>query len=782
MPQPPVEEARKVLPAPRARRRRSAPALIAVLASAGLVAGALASNATASPATPSGASAGTELVSNGDFASGATAPWWWTANNPAAVVDGKLCADIPAGTTNPWDAIIGQNDLPVTAGETYALSYTASATAPVTITTNLQMAASPYTQYYTSADQLTATPKTFEAAFTASADDEAAQLAFQVGGSDDAYTFCVDDVSLTTDAELPPYDPDTGSPVRVNQVGYLPNGPKTGVFVTDSTSPTSWSLKDAGGAVKASGTTTPKGVDTSSGQNVQSFDFSSFTTAGQGYTITIGGETSEPFTIAANVYSSLRKDALQFFYTQRSGIAIDGNLVGSAWARPAGHLNVAPNKGDNGVTCVSTSPCSYTLNAAGGWYDAGDQGKYVVNGGIATAQLLSAYERTLTADGANGAPLGDGKLRVPETGNGVPDILDEARWELKFLMSMQVPAGKPLTGMVHHKLHDAQWTALPTQPNADDQPRELHAPSTAATLNLAAAAAQGARLFKNYDATFSAQLLASAKRAYDSAVAHPAIYAPATDSTGGGAYNDDNVTDEFYWAAAELLITTGDATYRDAVLRSPLWGHGEDVFPADGFFWGSTAALGALDLATVPNVLTSAQIAQVKGEVTAAADVYAAKAAGNAYGVPHAPAENNWVWGSNSSVLNSAVVLGTAGDLTGNAKYSKAALGAINYVLGDNPMNQSYVTGFGERDSKNQHNRWYANQLDSNLPHPIAGSIAGGPNNALQDPTAEQKLAGCVGAMCYIDDIQSYSTNEFAINWNAPLAWVASYADDLGTA
>ncbi|WP_212914862.1 glycoside hydrolase family 9 protein [Streptomyces sp. TS71-3] len=750
------------------------------------MAGALTAGASAAPAapaapdTPTSPAAGAEEVVNGDFENGSTAPWWWTENNPASVVDGRLCADVPAGTANPWDAIIGQNDLPVAPGETYALTYTASATVPVTITTNVQQATDPYTQYFTSADQLTAEPKAFTQTFTAKADDDAAQLAFQIGGSDEAYTFCVDDISLTSGAETPPYDPDTGSPVRVNQVGYLPAGPKTGVFVTDADDPAAWSLKNAAGAEVASGTTTPRGVDASSGQKVQSFDFSGVTAPGDGYTVTIGDQTSEPFSIGAGVYSELRKDALQYFYVERSGTPIRGDLVGDAWARPAGHLNVAPNRGDNGVSCVATAPCSYTLNAAGGWYDAGDQGKYVVNGGIAASQLLSSFERTLTAPGASKGALGDGKLRVPERGNGVPDILDEARWELAFLLSMQVPKGQKLAGMAHHKLHDAQWTALPTQPTDDDQPRELHPPSTAATLNLAAAAAQGARLFRGYDRAFSDKLLTAARTAYAAAVAHPAVYAPATDSVGGGAYNDDNVTDEFYWAAAELYITTGTSTYRDAVLRSPLWGKGADIFPQGGFSWGSTAALGALDLATVPNGLTARQRAEVRGEVTAAADGYAADAAKAAYGMPYAPEGGHWVWGSNSQVLNNAVVLATAADLTGAAKYRNAVLGAVDYVLGENPMNQSYVTGFGERSTQNEHNRIYAHQLDSDLAHPIAGSMAGGPDSSLEDPKAEQKLAGCVGAMCYIDDIESYSTNEMAINWNAPLAWVASYVDDLG--
>jgi endoglucanase len=755
----------------RLRRR-----LLGTLAVAGLVAAAL--------AAPAGAAAADddppEQIVNGDFSSGSTAPWWWTENNPATVVDGRLCADIPEGTANPWDAIIGQSDLPLISGESYTLSYTATASVPVTITTNVQMAVDPYTTELSEHDQLTDTAVPISHTFTAKADNDAAQLAFQVGGSSHAFTLCLDDISLRGGAEPPVYTPDTGSPVRVNQVGYLPAGPKDGTFVTDATDPQAWTLNDAAGTAVATGTTVPGGTDPTSGQNVQTFDFSSYTTAGDGYTVTIGDRTSEPFTIGSDVYAALRTDSLAYYYDQRSGIAIDGSIAGAAYARPAGHLNVAPNTGDNAVPC-QPGVCDYTLDAAGGWYDAGDQGKYVVNGGISVAELMNTYERTLTAEGAGGAALGDGKLKLPEHGNGVPDILDEARWELNFLMEMQVPDGQPLAGMAHHKLHDEAWTGLPQAPDKDSEPRLLHPPSTAATLNLAAAGAQCSRLFRPYDTAFADRCLTASQKAWTAAQAHPAVYADPNDATGGGAYSDNNVTDEFYWAAAELFITTGDDTYRQAVLTSPLHGHSDAVFPHDGFSWGSTAALGALDLATVPNKLTADQLAAVRTMVTDAADGYAQESQDALYGLPYAPSGDHYAWGSNSQVLNNAVVLGVAGDLTGEAKYRDAVVHALDYILGRNPLNQSYVTGFGERNSHNQHSRIWAHQLNADLPNPPAGTLAGGPDNQLEDPTAQSKLTGCAPAMCYIDDIESYSTNESAINWNAPLAWVASYVDDLGS-
>ncbi|MGI5245781.1 glycoside hydrolase family 9 protein [Dactylosporangium sp. CA-139066] len=715
-----------------------------------------------------------EQIVNGTFDSG-TDPWWWTGNSPASVVDGRLCANIPAGTTNPWDAILGQNAIRLQAGESYRLAFTASGSIPVTVRANVQLADPPYTQEISEAPALSPEPHDFSYTFTAAADTTGGQVAFQVGGSATAWTFCVDNVSLQGGAPPPVYVPDTGPRVRVNQVGYLANGPKQATVVTDATAPLPWQLRNAGGTVVASGTTSPKGVDPTSGQNVQTADFSRYTTVGSGLTLSVDGDTSVPFDIGVNTsYEKLRTDALSWFYVQRSGIEIS-NAIAPGYGRAAGHLGVAPNQGDTDVPCQA-GVCDYRLDVRGGWYDAGDHGKYVVNGGIAAYQLMSTFERTKTAANTRPDKLADGSLRLPEHGNKVPDVLDEARWELEFMLRMQVPAGQPLAGMVHHKVHDQNWTGLPLDPAADPQPRELHPPSTAATLNLAATAAQGARLFAPYDKAFANKLLAAARTAYSAALAHPAVYAPASDGNGGGAYDDADVSDEFYWAAAELYLSTGERVYRDAVMASP-W-HTADVFKPEGFSWQFTAAAGRLDLATVPNGLPDR--ARVRQSVVDGARKYLAAVRANPYGIAYAPTTGKYEWGSNSAVLNNLVVVATAFDVTGAAEFRDGVVTGMDYLLGRNALNQSYVTGFGERSSHNQHTRIYAHQLNQALPNPPSGSLAGGPNSNLQDPLAAKLLAGCAPQFCYVDDINSYSTNEIAINWNSTLSWVASFMADQG--
>jgi endoglucanase len=733
-----------------------------------------------------------ELVVNGSF-DGGTAPWWWTGNLSPAVVDGQLCAQVPAGTVNPWDAIIGQNDIALVEGSSYSFSFFASGDPAGPVRALVQQPVDPFTSFITLNQVVVPGGAIYQGTFTAPVTMPDAQVAFQVGGSAESWSLCLDDVSLLGGVEPPQYEPDTGPRVRVNQVGYLPFGPKRATLVTDAVDPLEWALEDAGGAVVAFGTTTPRGLDPSSAQNVHTIDFSSYTVAGDGYTLVADSEESYPFSIGSSRYEDLRIDALEYYYPARSGIAIDGAIAGPAYARPAGHVSVASgadiNQGDLAVPCQPASEslvvygepwtCDYTLDVVGGWYDAGDHGKYVVNGGISVYQLLSTFERTKVAASADLGALGDGSLAIPEAGNGVPDVLDEARWELEFMLSMMVPEGEELAGMVHHKIHDFGWTGLPLMPHLDPQLRYLHRPSTAATLNLAAVAAQGARLWAPYDEDFADELLVKARIAWTAANLHPDLFAPAADgANGGGPYDDDDVSDEFYWAAAELYLTTGEAVYRRAVVGSPH--HTGDVFDVAGFDWRTMAPLARLDLATIPNNLSDRS--RVRQSVIDAADEMVALQDAQAYGHPYAGDEGEYVWGSNSQILNNMVVIATAYDLTGNAVYRDAVVEGMDYILGRNALNNSYVTGYGDVFSQNQHSRWYAAQLNPGLPHPPDGSIAGGPNSleGTWDPTIQRLYpeADCAPQFCYVDDIESWSTNEITINWNSTLSWVASFLAD----
>lgn len=731
---------------------------------------------------------GNNLLKNSSFEDGTSLPWTTSFSAPAegkaSVVNGSFCLDVSNGGTNAWDAQARHREMVIRQGHTYSVRFKAWASRPTRVRPKVGMAGPPYAEYWSSTIDLKEKPQTFVGAFVMNkSDDPTAELAFHMGGnlasSGGPLRVCMDDIRLD-DPEFtpPPKPPPIKHPsVRVNQVGYFPSLVKKAIVKNVSTQPLKWELIGEGGGTVASGSTTVFSEDPNAGEHVHTVDFSPYNKPGAHFLLKVEGEGGYPFDIGKDIYSKLKYDALAYFYHNRSGIEITMPYAGQQeLARPAGHTS------DKSVACWPGSGCNYSLDVSGGWYDAGDHGKYVVNGGISVWTMLNQYERAKHL-GTSSADFGDGKLNIPENKNGVPDILDEARWEMEFLLKMQVPAGKPRAGMVHHKIHDEKWTALGLAPHEDPMKRYLKPPSTAATLNLAATAAQAARIWKTIDPAFSQKCLTAAETAWKAAEANPAVYAPGNDSNGGGPYGDSNVTDEFYWAAAELFITTGADTYKSFLLRSP---HKATV-PGAGasgaaMGWDTTQVLGTISLAVVPNGLDKGTIAAMRGAITQAADAYLATIEAQGYRVPFkSGTSGKYPWGSNSFILNNVIALALAHDFTNNVKYLNGAVEGMDYIFGRNPMVQSYVTGYGENPLKNPHHRFWSHQANDKFPEAPAGAVSGGPNSGLEDPQVQAAgLAGCAPQKCFLDHIEAWSANEITINWNAPLAWVAAFLDEKG--
>jgi endoglucanase len=565
--------------------------------------------------------------------------------------------------------------------------------------------------------------------------------------------------------------------VSVNQVGYFVDGPKLAMLAGGGNSRTIWMLLDAetGDSISA-GRTTPGVADPASGDTVQIADFSDFEQPGR-YRLMINNVRSPVFEIATHPYPGLMTDALRYFYHNRSGTPIEAEYVGEDYARRAGHTS------DNDVTCyagtdgdgVTWGGCAYRLDAGRGWYDAGDHGKYVVNGGISAWTLMNLYEQ-------NPAMFADGDLNIPESDDGVPDILNEIRWQMDFMLGMQIPEDQPQAGMVHHKLHELDWSPMPHLPPTEvdnDNPAEgryLMPPTTAATLNLAATAAQCSRVWRDHDTDYAEQCLQAAQSAWVAANENPVQLAGNTPGVGGGNYDDVNVLDEFFWAAAELYITTGADEYRDYLLASRYFENfdGLDESKPSAMYWGDTGALGTISLALLPNGLDNAQIEVLRGQIIAAADRYLNTLAQEGYRVPID--QNGYVWGSNSVVMNNAIILAYAHRFTENERYLHGVIHAMDYALGRNTLARSFVSGYGETTLENPHHRFWANEPTNGFPPPPPGVLAGGPNTEPNDPTAlaESDLEGGP-ARRYVDLRGSWSTNEVTINWNAPLAWVTGY-------
>ncbi len=590
--------------------------------------------------------------------------------------------------------------------------------------------------------------------------------------------------------EAPPQSPPaTTGAILINQHGFLQYGPKSGLIVSAGLSPIPFTVRNDRGQTVLSGVSTfVTANDPQSGLPLHRFDFSELKTHGEGFTIAAGSAVSDPFDISLRPFTQLSRDSLSYFYQSRFADPVEPSFVPAqtpSLTRAAGHA-------DRAHTCFAGTDergtrwpgCSYTLTTQGGWYDAGDYGQYSANTGFATWMMLNMAERGKVSKAVMcPAQLGDDTLRMPEAGNGMADLLDEARRGVENLMSIQVTsteltslargpqaASGPLRltatnsqGMVHHKVHGIRWPGDDILPATDDIPRRLYPPTTAATLHLAATGAQCARVFRGRDNALAERCLSAARTAFAAALRVPDAYAWG-EFTGGGPYDDQDVIDEFGWAAAELWITTGEEFYRDNMIRLV------PQFRVYGAFdWRNldNLAVMSLSLYNDPRALDALRVL---------ADRYVAEGEESATGIPWSREE--FYWGSNGTMMNRAVVLGHAHDTFLRPEYLRANVASMDYVLGRNALSRSFVSGYGERPMRNPHHRFWRNGEDATLPAPPPGVLSGGPNNVnFLDPIGSTLRGQCTGMTCWRDDYATYSMNEVAINWNAALAWNAHWLD-----
>ncbi len=557
--------------------------------------------------------------------------------------------------------------------------------------------------------------------------------------------------------------------IRVNQLGYLPGRPKHATLISDAQDPIPFTIRDRHGIAVFTGLSEPWLVqpEPTSGLKVHVVDFSNLNMAETGFQIEADGQCSHPFEITSRLYDMLAADALRFFYLMRSGTPLVDS-VAPGYGRPAGHVGRPPNRGDlevpawTGPEAQQLYPgwrCEGTFDVSGGWYDAGDYGKYVTSGAIAVWQLLSTLELLPRAG------------RVPR--DGFADMIKtECRWQLDWLLRMQVPTGDRLAGMAFHRVHGTVWSPMPGWAHEDPTERVVHRPSTAATLQLAAVAAQGARLLRAGDPAYAGTLLAAARVAYQAAQRHPGLLAPDDHARfGGGPYSDDRLEDDFYWAAAELWLATGEDAYREHLASSDQ--HGADAFDMTGFDFDRVTAPARLDLALVGNDLIDHQ--QVVESVRLGADRLLELQREQPWGQPYAPTEG-WDWGSNGRILNNLVVMGVAHLVSGSSRYADAVAVGLDYILGRNALGQSYITGYGTDFSCHQRTRQFGHDLDPALPPPPRGALAGGANSRpAPDFPYDSRLLGLPPQCCYLDEPTSEVTNDVCIRWNAPLTWIATY-------
>ena len=538
--------------------------------------------------------------------------------------------------------------------------------------------------------------------------------------------------------------------IRLNQVGYYPDGPKLAAVVGAPDAPFVVRPADGGEPV-FEGELGPSLRWTASGEDARKADFSALTTPGT-YVVEVEGMgASYPFEIREAVHEGVARAALKGYYFQRASVPLEAAYAG-AWARAAGHPDTSVFVHPSAAT--QARPAGTALASPGGWYDAGDYGKYVVNSGIAVGTLLGAYEWDPDYLGALDAD-------IPESGDGVPDILDEALVNVRWMLTMQDEDGG-----VYHKLTTPNFTGE-VMPAVAPGTRYVVQKGTAATLDFAAVTAQAARVYADFPDAFPGladSLRTAALDAWRWARAHPgvayrqgAMNEAFDPDVHTGEYGDGDFSDEFDWAAMELYVTTGQDSF---LVATDALGEVRVGTPS----WPNVRELGYHSLMAHREAV-SADTAAVRDALVAHAAALADRVERSAFGVTME--DGDFFWGSNSVAANHGVALMVAYRLTGEARYLDAATAVLDYLLGRNGTGFSFLTGHGDRPPLHVHHR--PSQADS-VGAPVPGLLAGGPNPGQQD--------SCVypsdwPAASYSDTWCSYASNEIAINWNAPLVRLA---------
>ncbi|MCE7040190.1 glycoside hydrolase family 9 protein [Dyadobacter sp. CY312] len=551
--------------------------------------------------------------------------------------------------------------------------------------------------------------------------------------------------------------------VRLNQVGFYPGSPKLAVVVGEEKGP--FVIKDLkNNKVVYKGELGAKRTSQHSGKTTRIADFSEFTKTGK-YKIEVPSlGQSGTFEIKGNILKPVAIAALKGFYYQRASTALPEKYAGK-WAREAGH---ADNKVLIHASAVSEArPENHAISSTKGWYDAGDYNKYIVNSGITMGTLLSLYEdypayfETFNAD-------------IPESNDAIPDLLDEVIWNLRWMLTMQDPSD----GGVYHKLTNPQFDGM-VMPDKATKPRYVVQKSTAATLDFVSVMAQSARVFKAFEnklpgladscATAAVKAWQWSKKNPELIYDQDAMNKEFEPKIVTGTYGDKNVADEWIWAGSEMYALTGKKDYLDGVdlqLDKPLALPGWNQVKTLGYYTILRASGKLKPEGNLAEKITEILLSYTNGLVT---DLEK-----QPYHTAMGKSARDYAWGSSSVAANQGIALLYAYRITKRPEFLHAAMGNLDYLLGRNATGYSFLTGFGTKQVMHPHHRI---SIADGVAEPIPGLLSGGPNPGQQDKctTYPNKFAD----ESFTDHDCSYASNEIAINWNAPMVYLAAVVDAL---
>jgi|WetSurMetagenome_2_1015567.scaffolds.fasta_scaffold27965_4 endoglucanase len=477
-------------------------------------------------------------------------------------------------------------------------------------------------------------------------------------------------------------------------------------------------------------------------EKVQLADFSSVQTQGVYFLVIPGTNSERTFSIYSDAYGAIANAAVKALYYNRCSYPILPEF-GGKWERKAGHPDTQVYVHQSAVS--EGRPEGFVLSSPGGWYDAGDYNKYIVNSSISTYTMLLAYEMYPEF-------WGERNLNIPESGNKVPDILDETLFNLRWMLTMQ-----DNDGGVYHKCTTLAFEGFVMPEDAHDK-RYVIQKNTAASLDFAATMAHASMVLSAFPDVLPG-LADSCKKAAIKAWGwckiNPAILYKQPADVSTGAYGDRDIRDEWFWAGVEMSVLTGSA-FPDSLFDKIRF-----ATPS----WSVVAPLGlitALKYPTKVNAVSLAKCIKLFFDYTNHLVAVSEKAA-------YPVSLDYFAWGSNSDVANQGLLKMVAYSLTSDQKYVSSATNDMNYLTGVNPTGYCYITGFGIKSSMNIHHRPSASDK---IVEPVPGFLSGGPNTVVFIDCPDVKRSK-LPALSYVDQVCSYSTNEIAINWNAPLVFLA---------
>lgn len=552
------------------------------------------------------------------------------------------------------------------------------------------------------------------------------------------HTIYIDNVSLVVIDDtnmIKDPDPVPINKVKINQLGYENDDKKTAICADLEEDDTTFEVVNVDtDEVVYEGTFSERDLNVVADEWNVSGDFSEVTEDGTYKIVTGKGEESYEFTIGDGVYDDTFKDVVKMLYYQRCGCELTEELAGD-FAHPVCHTAEATIYGTD-----------QKIDVSGGWHDAGDYGRYVVPGAKTVADILLAYQKNPDAFSDD--------MGIPESGNGISDILDEAKYELDWMFKMQ-----DASGGVYHKVTCAVFpeTVMPQ----DETDELIVCPiSKTATGDFAAVMAMASRVYADVDAAFASKCLEASKNAWAHMVEHEedkGFKNPEDIVTG--EYPDGKAEDEYFWAAAELYKATEEDTYKEAMAT-----YAETKKNMLGLGWADVGYYGAYAALTTENLKEDPVYATIETAFFEAVDDAVETCKENEYQVER---KKSYEWGSNMGIANSGMLLYFANDIKPNQEYLDYAGCHLNYIMGVNATGYCFITGAGDLYPEHPHHR-PSEVLEKCVP----GMLVGGPDNALEDPYAKAVFLNTAAAKCYADNSQSFSVNEVTIYWNSPLIYI----------